>query len=232
MKKLLIPAFACAAMLTACGDDSSSANDAAESSSSVAAESSSSVVAESSSSDWAHEGVGVFACFSASDSTTGLKYSFEGPDSAMEVARYIYPKLSEDVDKVCEEAKANKTDDQEVTCDQRVEISNKPKTMTFDAFKALMTEECYNGIAINLVHMTDPDKAPENTSNENLDFEDLLSVYWYMCEFEYTLRFVACPTYCNLVNGSSGLPVCTEEFEHCIHEQDLPECSGAFTTHF
>jgi len=37
MNKLLIPAFACtAAVFIACGDDSSSANDSAESSSSVA----------------------------------------------------------------------------------------------------------------------------------------------------------------------------------------------------
>ncbi len=88
----------------------------------------------------------------------------------MEVVSYVYPKLNEDVEKVCEEAKANKTDEQEVTCDHRVEISNKPKTMTFDAFKALMTEECHNGIAINLVNMTDPDKAPENHS-----------IVWWLC---------------------------------------------------
>ena len=173
MKKLLIPAFACAAMFTACGDDSSStSSEAVESSSSVADASSSSVVAESSSSDWAHEGVGDFACFSASDSTTGLKYSYEGPDSAMEVVSYVYPKLGEDVEKVCEEAKANKTDEQEVTCSHRVEISNQPKTMTFDSFKALMTEECYNGIAINLVHITDPNKAPENFSFNEI-WEDI-----------------------------------------------------------
>ena len=170
MKKLLIPAFACAAMFTACGDDSSSANsDVTESSSSVAAESSSSVTAESSSSDWAHEDVGVFACFSASDPTTGLKYSFEGPDSAMEVVRNIYPKLNEDVEKVCEEAKANKTDDQEVTCDSFiVKISDQPKTITFDSFKALMTEECYNGIAINPINTTNPDVAPENGDIDEL----------------------------------------------------------------
>ena len=153
MKKLLIPAFACAAMLTACGDDSSSASDAAESSSSVAAESSS---------DWAHENVGADFCISASDSTTLLRYAFEGPDSAMEVIRYVYPNVFEDVEKVCEEAKANKTDDQEVTCEDDVEISYQPKTMTFESLKALMTEECYKGTIKNEVDSTNPDEAPEN----------------------------------------------------------------------
>ncbi len=156
MKKLLIPAFACtAAMLTACGDDSSSA-------SSEAVESSSSVVAESSSSDWAHEPIGGYACVSAKDSTTILRYSYEGPDSAMEVASYVYPKLGEDVEKVCEEAKANKTKEQEVVCDSIVEISNSLKTMTFDSLKALMTEECKAGSIQNTVDLVDPDKAPEN----------------------------------------------------------------------
>ena len=153
MKKLLIPAFACAAMFTACGDDSSSA-------SSEAVESSSSV---SSSSDWAHEDVGGYLCLSDKDTATFLGYAFEGPDSAMEVIHYEYPRVDIDgVEKVCEEAKANKTDEQEVVCDSIVEISNSLKTMTFDSLKALMTEECKAGSIQNTVDLVDPDKAPEN----------------------------------------------------------------------
>ena len=156
MKKFLIAAFACtAAMFTACGDDSSSANDAAESSSSVAA--------ESSSSDWAHEPIGDYVCFSAKDTATFLGYAFEGPDSAMEAIRYEYPRVDIDgVEKVCEEAKANKTKEQEVVCDSIVEISNSLKTMTFDSLKALMTEECKEGSIKNTVDLTDQDEVPEN----------------------------------------------------------------------
>ena len=80
----------------------------------------------------------------------------------MEVIRYVYPKAFEDVEKVCEEAKANKTDDQEVTCEDDVEISYQPKTMTFESLKALMTEECYKGTIKNEVDSTNPDEAPEN----------------------------------------------------------------------
>ena len=157
MKKLLIPAFACtAAMLIACGDDSSSA-------SSEAAESSSSVAAVSSSSDWVHEPIGEYVCVSAKDTATFLGYAFEGPDSAMEAIHYEYPRVDIDgVEKVCEEAKANKTKEQEVVCDSIVEISNSLKTMTFDSLKALMTEECKAGSIQNTVDLVDPDKAPEN----------------------------------------------------------------------
>ncbi len=165
MKKLLIPAFVCtAAMLTACGDDSSSSasSEAVESSSSIADASSSSVAAESSSSDWAHESVGEYICLSDKDSTTIHRYAFEGPDSAMEVASYIYPKLNEDVEKVCEEAKANKTDGQEVTCEKHVTISNPSKTMTFDFLKSLMGKECQEGSIKSSIDLVDPDKAPEN----------------------------------------------------------------------
>ena len=108
------------------------------------------------------QSVGDYTCLSVKDTATFLRYSYEGPDSAMEVVSYVYPKLGEDVEKVCEEAKANKTDDQEVTCDGFVEITYQPKTMTFDSLKTLMTEECQEGSIMNAIEMTDPDKAPEN----------------------------------------------------------------------
>ncbi len=160
MKKLLIPAFVCtAAMLTACGDDNSSSasSEAVESSSSIADASSSSVAAESSSSDWAHEDVGSYLCLSDKDTATVLGYAFEGPDSAMEVIRYEYPEMLEDIDNVCEEV-------EEENCKHIDEISDSLKTMTFDSLKALMAEECYYELIINAVDLTDPDEAPENDS--------------------------------------------------------------------
>ena len=151
-------------MFIACGDDSSSA-------SSGDSESSSSVVAESSSSDWAHESVGEYICLSDKDSTTIHRYAFEGPDSAMEVARNIYPKLNEDVEKVCEEAKDEKTKEQEVTCDSIVKVINPPQTMNFDSLKSLMGKECKAGSVKNTVDLVNPNKAPENSTSE--DVEDL-----------------------------------------------------------
>ena len=172
MKKLLIPAFVCtAAMFTACGDDSSSANnEVVESSSSVAAESRSSNVAESSSSDWAHESVGGFLCASASDSTAMLRYEYEGADSAMEVVSYVYPRvyeMYEDVDKVCEEANANKTAEQKVICKTHVTIINPLKTMSFDALVSLMEKECEAGSIMITLDLVDPDEAPENFPSIN-----------------------------------------------------------------
>lgn len=141
-------------MLTACGDDSSSA-------SSEAVESSSSVAVESSS-DWAHENVGEYYCYSKKDSVSQLKYVFDGPDSATEVTSYEYPKVLEDVEKVCEEAKVQKTDEQKVTCDSFVEIINPSKTMEFDSLKVLMKKECKASSIMNIVDFTNPDEAPEN----------------------------------------------------------------------
>ncbi|GEM_PF-1146087 len=218
MKKLLIPAFACAAMFTACGDDSSSANDAAESSSSVAAESSSSVVAESSSSDWAHEGVGGYLCLSDKDSTTILGYAFEGPDSAMEVASFANPKileLYEDVEKVCEEAKANKTDEQEVTCGDYVEISYQPKTMTFESLKTLMEKECKAGSIMNDIDMTDPDVAPENKSGFYPRY------YETFCIEEYNQE--ACSKLCRSYPGHPACDV-VKLVELCKQNPDFSGC--------
>ncbi len=170
MKKLLIPAFACAVMFTACGDDSSST-------SSEAAESSSSVVAESSSSDWAHEPIGEYLCIS-SDTTSILWYIFEGPDSAMEVTKYEYPRGYEEAKKICEELQAEKPDEQKVNCDSAIATINPPKTMNFDSFKALMEKECYGGLAINTVELTNPDEAPENGNLSDLPgrFENAIIV--------------------------------------------------------
>ena len=167
MNKLLIPAFVCtAAMLIACGDDSSSASsDVVESSSSIADASSSSNVAEPSSSDWAHESVGGFLCASASDSTAMLRYEYEGADSAMEVVSYVYPRayeMYEDVDKVCEEANANKTAEQKVICKTHVTIINPLKTMSFDSLLSLMEKECEEGSITITFDLVDPDEAPEN----------------------------------------------------------------------
>lgn len=167
MKKLLISAFVCSvAMLTACGDDSSSANsEVVESSSSVADASSSSNVAELSSSSWIHESVGGFLCASASDSTAMLRYEYEGPDSTMEVVSYVYPRayeMYEDVDKVCEEANANKTAEQKVICKTHVTIINPLKTMSFDSLLSLMEKECEEGSITITFDLVDPDEAPEN----------------------------------------------------------------------
>ena len=74
----------------------------------------------------------------------------------------------EDVEKVCEEAKANKTDDQEVTCEKHVTITNPSKTTTFDSLKSLMEKECQEGSIMNDIDMTDPDKAPENVNGRAL----------------------------------------------------------------
>ena len=154
MKKLLIPAFVCtAAMFIACGDDSSSA-------SSEAVESSSSVAAESSSSDWAHEDVGGYFCLSDKDTVSVLGYAFEGPDSAMEVIRYEYPELLEDIENVCKDVEAEKA--KEDGCKRIDIISESLKTMTFDSLKALMEKECKAGSIMNTVDITDPDEAPEN----------------------------------------------------------------------
>lgn len=159
MKKLLISAFACtAAMLTACGDDSSSTD-------SEIVESSSSIAAESSSSDWAHESVGGFLCASASDTITMLRYQYEGPDSAMKVASYIYPRVYEmydDVEKVCEEAKAIITAEQKVICKTHVTIINPSKTMSFDSLFSLMEKECKAGTLEITYDLVDPDEVNEN----------------------------------------------------------------------
>ena len=158
MKKLLIPAFACiAAMLTACGDDSSSsANDAAESSSSVAA--------ESSSSNRTLEPVGDLVCVSAKDTTTMLWYVYEGADSALEVTKIEYPIEYEEAIEECEGPFAEKAKEQNVDCDSAIATINPPKTMNFDSFKALMTEECFDEKVINAVDLTDPNEAPENVN--------------------------------------------------------------------
>lgn len=156
MKKFLVPTFVCsAAMLIACGDDSSSANN-------EVAESSSSIAAESSSSTWIHDDTGDYACLSASDTTTLLRYSFDGPDSAMAVTNYVYPRVEEDVEKVCEEVMAEKTAEQKVVCDSSVEISYPSKPMDFDSFVSLMKKECYKGTPINAVDLIDPEDVQEN----------------------------------------------------------------------
>lgn len=136
-------------MLIACGDDSSSANKNVE-------ESSSSVAAESSSSNWAHEPFGEYHCASKKDPQNMIRYVFDGPDSAMEVIRYEYPEMLEDIDNVCEEV-------EEENCKHIDEKSDSLKTMTFDSLKTLMAEECYYEVIINAVDVTNPDEAPENS---------------------------------------------------------------------
>lgn len=167
MKKIFyITAFACtAAMLIACGDDSSSASsEAGESFSSVVAESSSSVAAESSSSDkLAHEPVGDFACASAKDTTTMLWYVYEGPDSALEVTKIEYPLEYEEAVEECEGLFAENAKDQNVDCDSAIATINLPQNMTFDALMSLTAKECVDGEVINAVDLTDPDEAPENS---------------------------------------------------------------------
>lgn len=154
MKKLLIFAFACtAAMLIACGDDSSSANDC-ESSSSVAAESSS---------DWAHEPLGDYACVSAKDTTTMLWYVYEGEDSALEVTKIEYPIEHEEAVEECEGIFAENAKEQNVDCDSAIATINPPQNMTFNDMISLMTEECFDEKVINAVDLTDPNEAPENS---------------------------------------------------------------------
>ncbi len=156
MKKKLFPAFACAAaMLIACGDDSSST-------SGEGVGSSSSNGTESSSSTWDHDRTGDFACLSVDDTTTLLRYSFNGPDSAMTVTNYVYPKVYEDVEKFCKEVQAAQTSEQKVTCDSSVAISYPPQIMVFDSLVSLMKEECYKETPVNAVDLIDPDDAPEN----------------------------------------------------------------------
>ncbi len=224
MKKLLIPAFACAAMFTACGDDSSSAND----SSSIADASSSSVVAESSSSDWAHEPIGEYLCIS-SDTTSILWYIFEGPDSAMEVSKYEYPREYEEAEKICEELQAEKPEEQKVNCDSAIATINPPKTMNFDSFKALMEKECYGGWAINAVELRDPDEAPENFSSglknrlQWLRFSD--STLLKNCKNKNPS---ACSEYCR---RDSHLLLCRDDYKFCMQDPNLPECANAFFFH-
>ncbi len=139
-------------MLTACGDDSSSAN-SAESSSSVS----------SSSDKLAHEPIGDYACVSAKDTATMLWYVYEGEDSALEVTKIEYPIEYEEAVEECEGVLAEKAKEQNVDCDSAIATIDTLKTMTFDALMSLTTKECFDEKVINAVDLTDPDEAPENS---------------------------------------------------------------------
>lgn len=136
MKKLLIFAFACtAAMLTACGDDSSSTD-------SEIVESSSSNVIESGSSIFFHQkGCGI-PCISAKDTTTMFLYSYEGPDSAVTVTKYEYPIENKEAVENCLEAFAEKTDEQKLDCDSVITTINPSQNMTYMDLISLVENEC------------------------------------------------------------------------------------------
>lgn len=83
-----------------------------------------------------------FGCNSAKDVTTEIVLEYDSLSKS--ISRFDYPGIGDGVDKACEKANAEKTDDQTVTCDSIVTISYKPleNVSACVIIDSLVTELC------------------------------------------------------------------------------------------